>query len=152
MQQRPSRSGVQRCCHGRCEKAEITEYFAAAVDIHHIFPQAWCERENIPSGSFNSIVNKTPLTGRTNRIIGGAAPSSYLPELAKNAELEAETLADHIRTHLADPVLLAKDDFAGLFDARQRALVGAIEKATGKAVVPEDGYPAATDPQDEDED
>ena len=51
--------------------------------------------------------------------------------LAKNAEVEADTLANHIRTHLADPVLLAKDDFAGFFEARQRALVEAIEKVPG---------------------
>ncbi|AOW91237.1 DUF262 domain-containing protein [Streptomyces olivaceus] len=124
------------------EKAEIAEYFAEAVDIHHIFPQAWCEREKIARGAYNSIVNKTPLTGRTNRIIGGAAPSAYLPRLAKNAEVDADTVANHMRTHLVDPALLAKDDFAGFFEARQQALVEVIETATGKAVVIEDGYSA----------
>lgn len=133
------------------ERTEITEYFAEAVDIHHVFPQKWCEQENIPRGDYNSIVNKTPLTGRTNRIIGGAAPSSYLPRLARNAEVGADTLADHIRTHLVDPALLAKDDFAGFFAARRRALVETIEKATGKAVVAEDGYPAV-EPDDESDD
>lgn len=134
------------------EKTEITEYFAEAVDIHHIFPQAWCERENIPRGTYNSIVNKTPLTGRTNRIIGGKAPSAYLPRLAKNAEVDADVVANHIRTHLVDPALLAKDDFAGFLAARQQALVEAIETATGKAVVTEDGFPAtgAVDEGDED--
>ncbi|KAF2777762.1 DUF262 domain-containing protein [Streptomyces sp. OM5714] len=134
------------------EKTEITEYFAEAVDIHHIFPQAWCERENIARGSYNSIVNKTPLTGRTNRIIGGTAPSVYLPRLAKNAEVDGDTMADHIRTHLVDPALLAKDDFAGFFEARQRALVEAIETATGKVVVTEDGYPATGVVDEGDED
>ena len=75
----------------------------------------------------------------------------YRPRLAKNAEVEADKVADHIRTHLADPALLAKDDFAGFFEARQRALVEATEKATGKAVVAEDGYPT-TEPVDEGDD
>lgn len=134
------------------EKTETTEYFAEAVDIHHIFPQAWCERENIARGTYNSIVNKTPLTGRTNRIIGGTAPSAYLPRLAKNAEVDADTVANHIRTHLVDPALLAKDDFAGFFEARKQTLVEAIETATGKAVVTEDGYPATGVVDEGDED
>ncbi|MBV7245533.1 DUF262 domain-containing protein [Streptomyces sp. MW-W600-10] len=134
------------------EKTEITEYFAEAVDIHHIFPQAWCERENIDRGTYNSIVNKTPLTGRTNRIIGWTAPSAYLPRLAKNAEVDEDAVANHIRTHLVDPALLVKDDFAGFFEARQQALVESIETATGKAVVTEDGYPTAGVVDEGDED
>ncbi|RST20167.1 DUF262 domain-containing protein [Streptomyces sp. WAC04770] len=134
------------------EKTEITEYFAEAVDIHHIFPQAWCERENIDRGTYNSIVNKTPLTGRTNRIIGGTAPSAYLPRLAKNAEVDEDAVAKHIRTHLVDPAFLVKDDFAGFFEARQQSLVKSIEAVTGKAVVTEDGYPAADVLDEADED
>ena len=50
------------------------------IEAHHIFPKAWCLKNrqvypnNFRSSQFNSIVNKTPLLGRTNRIIGGEAP------------------------------------------------------------------------------
>lgn len=61
------------------QRAEDAEYFAESVDIHHIFPTAWCASEQIPPGRYNSIVNKTPLGSRTNRIIGGAVPSVSPP-------------------------------------------------------------------------
>ncbi|HKI20793.1 MAG TPA: hypothetical protein VKA15_23075, partial [Isosphaeraceae bacterium] len=56
----------------------LTTYFDTAVDIHHIFPRAYCERQKYDRQRWNSIVNKAPLSGRTNRIIGGKAPSEYL--------------------------------------------------------------------------
>jgi len=40
-------------------------------DIHHIFPQAYCERAGLPRERWNCIVNKTPLIASTSRIIGG---------------------------------------------------------------------------------
>ncbi|TIV12675.1 MAG: hypothetical protein E5W02_18750, partial [Mesorhizobium sp.] len=55
-----------------------TVFFGENVDIHHIFPQAWCKARNISKDVFDSIINKTPLSYRTNRIIGGDAPSTYL--------------------------------------------------------------------------
>ncbi|MEW2622629.1 hypothetical protein [Streptomyces sp. NPDC048106] len=30
------------------EKAEVRVYFDEAMDIHHIFPQAWCQKNGIP--------------------------------------------------------------------------------------------------------
>jgi len=58
-----------------------TVFFDEAVDIHHIFPKAWCEAQKLPEGVCDSVVNKTPLSYRTNRIIGGVAPSKYLDKL-----------------------------------------------------------------------
>lgn len=58
-----------------------TTYFDEAVDIHHIFPRAWCQKTGIPRERFDMIVNKTPLRSQTNRIIGGDAPSKYLGKL-----------------------------------------------------------------------
>ena len=54
---------------------DISTYFAEAIDIHHIFPIAWCEKKGISKSDYNCIVNKTPLSGRTNRIVGGDPPS-----------------------------------------------------------------------------
>lgn len=63
------------------EAADMNLYFDKAIDIHHIFPKAWCEKQDIKPHTYNSIVNKTPLTARTNRVIGGRAPSEYLERL-----------------------------------------------------------------------
>jgi hypothetical protein len=57
---------------------ELTTYMDDSVDIHHIFPQAYCQKQGWPKGRWNCVVNKAPLTARTNRSIGGRAPSEYL--------------------------------------------------------------------------
>jgi hypothetical protein len=65
------------------QKFDHTVFFNEDVDIHHIFPQAWCKKrkEPIPPSVYDSIINKTPLSYLTNRIIGGDAPSLYLARL-----------------------------------------------------------------------
>jgi hypothetical protein len=88
----------------------------------------------------DSIVNKTPLSARTNRVIGARAPSEYLSRLQNSAGITAEQLDAHLRTHLVDPALLRGDDFQGFFAARQTALLGRIEQVTGKRIEP--GVPA----------
>jgi hypothetical protein len=116
------------------EKAEVTGYFDESIDIHHIFPKTWCEKAGHPSEIYNSIVNKTPLTARTNRIIGGAAPSEYLVRLAKSAEATPDVLAEHIRSHLISPDRMSGDDFRGFFEDRKAALLGRISAEMGKAM------------------
>lgn len=53
-----------------------TNYFDESVDIHHIFPADYCRQQGLPRQLWNSIVNKAPLSARTNRILGGKAPSA----------------------------------------------------------------------------
>ncbi|HCB00557.1 MAG TPA: hypothetical protein DEP22_11695, partial [Porphyromonadaceae bacterium] len=52
-------------------KIDISTYFSESIDIHHIFPVAWCEKNKntISRDEYDSIINKTPLSGRTNRIV-----------------------------------------------------------------------------------
>lgn len=33
-----------------------------ALDIHHIFPQDWCEKNGIKRAVYNTVVNKTPIS------------------------------------------------------------------------------------------
>ena len=47
------------------EAGDMNLYFDEAVDIHHIFPKIWCEKQGIEPSIYDSIVNKTPLTART---------------------------------------------------------------------------------------
>lgn len=116
------------------EPADMNVYFDEAIDIHHIFPKAWCEKQEIKPGTYNSIVNKTPLTARTNRVIGGRAPSEYLERLANSAEVDTDTIRKHVSTHLADADLMARDDFDTFFATRARALLDQIGSAMGKAI------------------
>lgn len=117
-----------------------TVFFDENVDIHHIFPQDWCKGQGIAPSVFDSIINKTPLAARTNRIIGGSAPSVYLEQLEKDAEdsTSATHLLDgRLSSHYIDPRLLRADDFDGFMKARHTALVKLIESATGKPVIAE---------------
>jgi hypothetical protein len=81
-------------------------FFDENVDIHHVFPEAWCKQRGIKPEIYNSIVNKTPLSARTNRIIGGVAPSAYLARLEKGGEqnppITTERLESILRTHEID--------------------------------------------------
>ena len=126
------------------EKVEVTRYFDESVDIHHIFPKSWCDKAGYEPSVYNSIINKTPLTARTNRIIGGAAPSDYLGRLAKASETPHEGVAERIRSHLAHPELMVTDDFDGFFSARRAALLRGISEAMGKAIL--DDESTAGDP------
>lgn len=112
----------------------VQHYFDETVDIHHIFPKLWAEKNDVPASTYNSIINKTPLSARTNRIIGGDAPSRYLGTLESRYELQPDTLDERIATHLIDTSLLRADDFMGFFTARQRALLEQIGKAMGKTL------------------
>ena len=54
---------------------DIMTFFDDNIDIHHVFPKDWCQKQGIPDKVYNSIINKTPLSKRSNIIIGGRAPS-----------------------------------------------------------------------------
>jgi hypothetical protein len=65
------------------QKFDHTVFFGENVDIHHILPQDWCKKHGIKPKVYDSIINKTPLSYRTNRIIGGVAPSEYIVKLER---------------------------------------------------------------------
>ena len=103
-------------------------------DIHHIFPRAYCERVGLERQRWNSIINKTPLITRTNRIIGGVAPSKYLPKVKSEGQIGEDELRVRIESHLIDYDALAADDFDTYFIDRAKKLLDAIERAMGKTV------------------
>lgn len=113
-----------------------TVFFEENVDIHHIFPQDWCKKQNIKPDVFDSIINKTPLSYRTNRIIGGVAPSEYLAKLQKGdattPPITCEKLDSYLTSHLITPSLLHADQFDAFMADRQKQLLALIEQATGK--------------------
>jgi hypothetical protein len=123
-----------------------TQYSVLDVDIHHVFPQKWCRDNDINEEHRESIVNKTPLAARTNRIIGGVAPSRYLAVLEKETKLTAPALDQIVSTHLIDATALRANDFDDYFARRRDTLVGLVEKAMGKSVQRdiEEGHPEET--------
>ena len=115
-----------------------TVLFDENVDIHHIFPQDWCKARGIKPTVYDSIINKTPLSFRTNRIIGGVAPSQYIRKLengnAQTPPIQPERLNEFLTSHFIDPFLLRSDDFETFMVDRQSKLLALIEKAIGKQV------------------
>jgi hypothetical protein len=109
-------------------------YFDDSIDVHHIFPQDWCKKNGKRRRKYNSILNKTPLSARTNRIIGGKAPSIYIEQLAKKAEVSEKTILSSIETHRVSISDLQKDDFESHLESRAVALLEQIKGAMGKEV------------------
>ena len=117
---------------------ELTMFFDQAVDIHHIFPRRHCEKTGLPRQKWNSVVNKAPLTGRTNRMIGGHAPSRYLETIQETHAVKPARLDEILQSHLIQPKLLREDSFDAFIQDRASQLLDMVEKAIGKAVVGRD--------------
>jgi hypothetical protein len=113
---------------------DFTVFLDESTDIHHIFPRAYCEGNGLPRSRWNSIVNKTPLFARTNRIIGGSAPSEYLRKIESDGHVSKEQLDGYVASHLADVSCLREDDFDGYFIKRAKALINQISRAMGKPI------------------
>lgn len=116
------------------DTVQQTNYFDDKIDIHHIFPSNYCKQEDLPASLWNSVVNKTPLSARTNRILGGKAPSNYLGRLVSTHYVGEAALDEHLRSHLIIPESLKVDDFNGFMIDRAKALLNLIEEAMGKKV------------------
>jgi hypothetical protein len=118
-----------------------TIFFDEGVDIHHIFPEDWCKQQEIPVKVYDTVVNKTPLSYRTNRILGGVAPSRYLRKLeqgspksggrAGDPPIDPAALDNYLRSHCIPVDALRADDFKGFMAARQVALLTLVSRATG---------------------
>ena len=120
-------------------KATIQELDAdeIALDIHHIFPRDWCEGQNIRRDRYDSILNKTPISYKANRKIGGDAPSLYLPRLQSETQvaLSDSAMDELLVSHALSPDLLRQDAFEDFVEERRRRLSRLVETAMGKPVV-----------------
>lgn len=120
-------------------KATIQELDAEqelALDIHHIFPRKWCEDRGLDYKIYDSILNKTSISYKANRKIGGDAPSVYLPKIQneKQVSLSDEQMDELLASHSISPTLLREDDFEEFIADRRNQLIALIAKAMGKAV------------------
>jgi hypothetical protein len=106
-----------------------------SLDVHHIFPRAWCEEREIKRDTYDSILNKTSISYKANRKIGKQAPSVYIKKLqeAREVQLDAPGMDELLQSHALSPELLRSDDFYGFIDDRRFHLTGLVERAMGKA-------------------
>lgn len=119
------------------QQINVRAYMEQAIDIHHVFPRQWCDNQKeipIPREIANCIVNKTALDARTNRRIGGSAPSEYLPKIESSDDLQPHILDDFLRSHDIDPVALRHDDFGHYFNQRFEKLLEHVQRVMSKPV------------------
>lgn len=107
-------------------------YLNLAVDIHHIFPKAWCLKNHIDPELRESIVNKTPLARKTNQFLGGASPAEYMRKLDTKAKIPEAELDAIVAAHQIDPAALRASSFERFFTHRREALLKLVETAMGK--------------------
>ena len=96
----------------------------------------------------NSIINKTAISARTNRRIGGRAPSAYCRTLLSEVGSE-QAMSDIFESHRIDIAFLQNDDFWGFYRDRARRLLRLIADAMGKDVTMDDNAFAPDAPVDE---
>lgn len=111
-------------------------YFEQQIESHHIFPVAWCRKQGIDPKYYNCLVNRTPLSAKTNKKIGSKAPSAYLKHFEKEG-ISPTRLDQMLRSHLINPSTLRRDDFEAFFTARTKALMNLVENAMGKCLTAE---------------
>lgn len=106
------------------------------LDIHHIFPKAWCENQKIGPKRYNSILNKTPISYKANRMIGGKAPGEYLLQLQnhKTVQLDDAGMNSILASHYIPGAFLRANDYDGFIEARRGLLVEQIGYVLGKPV------------------
>jgi len=121
------------------------------IDIHHIFPRAWCQARGVTPRVFNAIVNKTPISYKANRMIGGNAPSKYLEQLQTHAQVQITPVEQDeiLATHLIQADFLRADDFEEFYQARKQALLNIIERAMGKATIAQSDQAPVEDSEDD---
>lgn len=114
----------------------IATWLSSNIDIHHIFPRAWCRRQKpspIPDQLSDSVINKAPIDAKTNRIIGGNAPSKYISRL--EGFVDPGKLDGILQAHWLRPGSLRSDNFADCFVERGLAMLELIGEAMGKPIL-----------------
>lgn len=113
---------------------DFSTYLNEKIDIHHIFPKDYCIGQNYDKSKWNSIVNKTPISARSNREIGGIAPSVYLGKLKKKGSVMPSDLDGYVETCWINHNLLRNNEFQNFIIDRAKKILSAIEQATGRTI------------------
>jgi hypothetical protein len=128
----------------------LATFFNYQVDIHHVFPKAWCAKNGIDHARQESIVNKTAIGRVTNIKIGGRSPALYVKTIETDAGLSSDQLDVILRSHEIDPLSLRQASFDTFFLKRTDALLAIIEEATGKSAIRDVSEDEAADAFEED--
>ena len=117
------------------DKVQELDHQDIPLDIHHIFPQAWCKGEGIAPKLYDSIINKTSISFKANRKIGGSAPSVYLKAVQADKQVQSsdDEMNKILASHCIDPLTMRSDSFDDFWFSRKTKLVALIDSAMGKS-------------------
>jgi hypothetical protein len=73
------------------------------------------------------VVNKTPLSAKTNRQIGGNAPSQYLGKIQKASGITPERMDQILQSHLVEPKATGMDGFDAFLRRAQVQFLTALK-------------------------
>ncbi len=116
---------------------DFTAFLDENVDIHHIFPRAYAEKL-YKREKWNSIVNKTPLFARTNRILSGYAPSTYINRIENANKVSTTDLDNYLASHLIDTDCIRSNNFDDFFVNRAKGILNLISGSMGKTIANRD--------------
>lgn len=119
----------------KTQAMNMASFFNYQVDIHHVFPKSWCEKNGVDDQHRESVVNKTAISRETNQIIGGKSPRIYVPALEKRGGTTSSELDEILRSHEIDPTALRNAAFAAFFDDRKERLLHLVSEAMGKEAI-----------------
>lgn len=111
---------------------ELPEY--SQLEDHHIVPCSWGEKR--VGKDINSILNRTPLSSKTNKeIIKERLPNIYLRKMldkAKNKEDIYKLLESHLISRKAVEILLredfSKNDYYEFIEERKKTIMKEVKK------------------------
>ncbi|WP_047259440.1 DUF262 domain-containing protein [Corynebacterium uterequi] len=118
---------------GKPFSAETVEELQPGFET--IFPLAWCQRHGVDSVLAESVLNRTPMSKRTEAVLGGYDPTRYLPRVQSKSVMEDDEFDAVLASHELDPELLHRSRAAETFEERRRRLVGMVEYAIDRPVI-----------------
>ncbi len=108
-------------------------FYEYKVDIHHIFPKAWCEKNGVDADHRESIVDNTAISFDTNRTIGGVAPSKYVDKVERKSGLAGPALDRVLETHHIASAALPERRLRRLLRRSSRRAARAHRRGHGEA-------------------
>jgi len=104
------------------------------VDDHHIFPDAFLQKQGVPTRLRDCVLNRTLIDRQTNIRISARGPSEYLPDIEESLKERRREFGTLLASHLlpsGEDSLLYRDDFEGFLAYRQEAMWEEIKQLTG---------------------
>ncbi len=118
-------------------------------DFYQVFPAGYCRAQGVDEQLADSVLNRTPLGKRTERVMESGAPKRYLSRLQSKAIMEDSEFDSVLATHELEPEYLLTSHWQAFFADRAERFIGMIEYAMDKPVV-RDGNVSAWNTDSED--